>query len=240
MKLTIIETGQPPPPLRARFPSYPEMFAQMFSDVGAELAFETVSLVRGEKLPDPAGLEAVLYTGSPAGVYDPEPWMEALMMFIRAAAAAQRPQVGICFGHQVMAEALGGKVMKSEKGWGIGAHTYALCSLPYWKGEAGPGQMRIAVSHQDQVVRIPPAGQCIASSGFTPLAGLSYAGFPALSFQCHPEFTPGFAAALYDVRRERLGEEAVNGAIASLGKGGDRLFLAQWIAGFLSSGGQPG
>lgn len=238
MKLTIIETGLAPAGIRDRFPSYPEMFRRMFADVGAGLSFETVSVVRGDVLPDPAELEAVLYTGSPCGVYDNEPWIRELLDFVRRAALSLCPQVGICFGHQLMAEALGGKVMKSEKGWGVGAHTYEISGLPYWSGKQAPGQMRVAASHQDQVVIKPASAECIAWSGFTPFAGLSYTGIPALSFQCHPEFDPEFSAALYLERRgTSLAEAQADAAIASLGDGGERRFLAEWITSFLLKSG---
>lgn len=241
MKLTIIETGLAPAAIRDRFPSYPEMFARMFASVDAGIACETVSLVKGEALPDPASLEAVLYTGSPAGVYDDEPWIAPLMDFIRAGAEVKRPQAGICFGHQIMAEALGGKVIKSDKGWGVGAHTYHLTSLPGWQGGEAPAQMRVGVSHQDQVVIKPAVADVIAQSNFTEFAGLAYAGFPAISFQCHPEFEPDFLAALYTSRRgQSLSEDLADAAVASLKEESDRRFLAQWIASFLKEAAGPG
>ena len=234
MKLTIIETGRAPAAIRDRFPSYPEMFARMFASVDAGIECETVSVVKGEALPDPASLEAVLYTGSPAGVYDAEPWIDPVMGFIRGAARAQVAQAGICFGHQIMAEALGGKVTKSDKGWGVGAHTYQISSLPGWRGGPAPAQMRVGVSHQDQVLVKPGNAEVIAHSAFTEYAGLSYAGFPAISFQCHPEFEPDFLAALYTARRGvSLSEEMADAAVASLAEDSDRRFLAEWLASFL-------
>ncbi len=234
MKLTIIETGLVPQPIRADFPDYPEMFRRMVAHHDASVAFETVSVVKGEALPDPASLDAVLYTGSPAGVYDDEPWIAPLMNFIRGAAAAQTPQVGICFGHQAMGEALGGRVVKSEKGWGVGRHTYEIVQCPDWAAGAFPPALSVAVSHQDQVVVKPEAAAVIAQSGFTPYAGLDYRGFPAISFQCHPEFEPDYAAALYRARRGKsLPEAEADAAIASLTGECDRRLLAGWVVAFL-------
>lgn len=235
MKLTIIETGLAPVAIRDQFPDYPEMFRRMFDAVDAGITCETVSIVKGAPLPDARAAGAVLYTGSPAGVYEDHPWMGPLMDFIREAAAARTPQVGICFGHQAMAEALGGKVEKSEKGWGVGRHRYDILSAPGWAGQAPPA-MGIAVSHQDQVVIRPEDADIIARSDFTEYAGLSYRNFPAISFQCHPEFEPGFAAALYGARRgASLPEEVADAAVASLEGACDRRFLAAWIASFLKS-----
>lgn len=234
MKLTIIETGLVPAPIRDQFPDYPEMFRRMVAGVDAGISCETISVIKGEALPDPATLSSVLYTGSPAGVYDDEPWIAPLLEFIRGAATAKTPQVGICFGHQAMGEALGGKVVKSGKGWGIGRHTYEIVQCPDWAAPACPPDLSIAVSHQDQVVELPPSASVIARSDFTPFAGLSYQGFPAISFQCHPEFEPDYAAALYRARRGKsLGEAEADAAIASLGAGLDRQMLAGWIVNFL-------
>jgi GMP synthase-like glutamine amidotransferase len=116
-------------------------------------------------------VEAVMITGSPAGVYDDEAWIGPLADFIRAGAAAGVPQVGICFGHQILAEALGGKVIKSDKGWGVGRHTYDVVACPGFVSETCPPTVSAAVSHQDQVVALPPGAEVIAASDFTPLPG---------------------------------------------------------------------
>jgi GMP synthase-like glutamine amidotransferase len=237
MKLTILETGLVPEVIRGDFEDYPAMFRHMMSGVGT-YTFETVSVIRGEALPDPAGLDAVMITGSPAGVYDAEPWIDPLMDFIRSAAASDVPQVGICFGHQILAEALGGKVIKSEKGWGVGRHTYDVVVCPAFAEEVCPATISAAVSHQDQVVALPPGAHVIAASDFTPFAGLYYPDAPAFSFQCHPEFADAYSAALYSARRARLGEVLTDGALESLELEGDHARLARWIAGFLKAHGR--
>ena len=233
MKLTIIETGLVPEAIRADFDDYPTMFRQLISPADPDMEFGTVSVIRGEALPDPATLDAILITGSPAGVYDSDPWIAPLMDFIRRAADARVPQVGICFGHQIMAEALGGKVVKSEKGWGIGRHTYEMCACPDWMGGDCPARISIPVSHQDQVVALPPGASVIAASEFTPFAGIDYGALPAMSFQCHPEFDAAYSAALYEIRKGRpLSEPAVAAAIQSLDAPLDNQTLGRWIAGF--------
>ena len=234
MKLTIIETGLVPEAIRDEFEDYPAMFRAMMDAVGA-FDFETVSVVTGEALPGPEGLEGVMITGSPAGVYDPEPWIGPLMEFIRQAARADVPLVGICFGHQILAEALGGKVVKSEKGWAAGRHIYDVVACPDFIGEACPAVIGGAASHQDQVVTLPPGARIIAASDFTPYAGLYYPDAPALSFQCHPEFSDAYSAALYASRRARLGDEMTDRALESLEVEGDHVRLARWIAAFLEA-----
>src|SRR5689334_20173112 len=129
MKLTLIQPTDVPDALRARFGPYDAMFHRMFEPAG--FAFETVRLADGQPLPDPQTLDAVLITGSSAGVYDTHyAWMEPLRQFIRSAYAAKTPMLGICFGHQIMADALGGDVRKSDKGWGLGRHVYSVTTRP--------------------------------------------------------------------------------------------------------------
>lgn len=234
MKLTIIETGLVPEPIRGEFEDYPAMFRHMMSGVGA-YEFETVSVVKGDALPEADMLEVVMITGSPAGVYDDEAWIGPLMDFIRAGAGAGVPQVGICFGHQILAEALGGKVVKSDRGWGVGRHTYDVVTCPPFVDLECPPTISAAVSHQDQVVALPPGAQVIAASDFTPYAGLYYPEAPALSFQCHPEFQDAYSAALYSLRRPRLGEKLTDGALESLELEGDHTRLARWTAQFLDT-----
>src|SRR4051812_40492473 len=115
VKLAILETGHPPGDLADRFGDYPQMFARM---LGGEFEIESFDVAAGSLPSDPAAHGAHLITGSPAGVYDPLPWIAPLREFIRSAETSK--MVGICFGHQVMADALGGHVEKSDKGWGAG------------------------------------------------------------------------------------------------------------------------
>lgn len=232
MKVTIIETGRAPGRLSEDFPRYPRMFEALLSAADAGLRFETVSLVEGEALPDAAACEAVLITGSPAGVYDATPWMEPLRRFVRAAFAVETPMVGVCFGHQIIADAMGGDVRKSEKGWGVGRHTYQLLQHRPWMAGAG-ASVSLAVSHQDQVITPPEGAVTLARSAHTEHAMLAYAQAPVMSLQGHPEFEDDFVAALYAARRGRLSDAQVDGAIASLGRAHDNARVGQWMASFL-------
>ena len=236
MILTIIETGLPPETLRAANPDYPAMFARLIGPADPEITFETVSVVKGEALPDPTTLQAILITGSPAGVYDDTPWMQPLTAFIRAADRAGTPMVGICFGHQIMAQALGGHAEKSAKGWGIGRHSYAITHRADWMAGNTAPRFALAVSHQDQVTRMPEGARVIAASDFTPYAAIAYQGGKAISFQGHPEFDNAFSAALYDIRSgTRIPTDAVNAAKASLSQPDNNADVARWIVAFLRS-----
>ena len=224
MKLAILETGRPPGDLSDWFGDYPAMFERLLGD---EFEVETFDVQAGQL---PAGdHDAVLITGSPAGVYDGLPWIKPLSDFIRA--AADRKMVGVCFGHQIMAEALGGHVEKSDKGWGAGLHRYSVVrSEPWLDGER---EISIPASHQDQVVIQPPNTEIVAASDFTPYAALAWTDRPAISFQFHPEFEPAFAKALIEKRYDVVPDP--DAAIASLDAPNDSQRVGGWIRRFLKA-----
>jgi GMP synthase-like glutamine amidotransferase len=229
MKLAILETGFPPADLTPEFGDYPAMFEGL---LGPGFEVETFDVQAGKLPPHPAAHGAYLITGSPAGVYEPLPWIAPLMEFIRA--ARDTPMVGVCFGHQVMAQALGGDVIKSPKGWGAGLHRYHVVHPQRWTN--GEREVAIPASHQDQVVVQPPATQVVAKSDFTPYAALAWTDRPAISFQFHPEFSPAFAKALIEKRYDAVPNP--DAAIASLGAPNDNSRVAQWIRNFLNGDSQ--
>lgn len=216
MKITILLAGENPDALRAEFGRYSAKFENMFSKVNSDFTFEPVEMFKGAGFPEISGLEAVVITGSAFGAYDTPPWMAPLRAFIRTAYAKNVPMLGICFGHQIMADALGGKVVKSEKGWSIGRHTYRLNNCPECFLE-GPREMAIAASHQDQVVEPPKIAEVFLSSDFTPNAGLIYENGVTMSMQPHPEFEISYSAAICNLRRGNpLDDQHVDDAVKSL------------------------
>lgn len=225
MTIAVLETGVPPEPLGQEFGSYPDMFARL---LGPGFEIETFD-VQAQHFPEAGAHHAYLVTGSPAGVYDPYPWIAPLMEFIRGAGDSK--MIGVCFGHQVMAEALGGHVIKSPKGWGAGLQHYEIVHKEPWLN--GEGQVAIPASHQDQVVRQPPNTEVVARSDFTPFASLAWKDRQAISFQFHPEFSPAYAKALIEKRYDRVNEPDV--ALASLDAPNDNDRVGGWIRRFLEA-----
>lgn len=226
MKLAILETGRPAPDLAERFGTYPDMFRQL---LGEGIDYASYDVTAGALPPEPRAHDAYLISGSPAGVYEPLPWIEQASTFLRAA-RREAKLVGICFGHQLMAEAFGGHVEKSHKGWGVGLHTYPVVKREPWMDEASI--ISVPASHQDQVVLQPPHTEVIASSIFTPYAALAWRDQPAISFQFHPEFEPEYAKALIESRRDRIPDP--DSAIASLDRANDGYRVGEWIRNFLT------
>jgi GMP synthase-like glutamine amidotransferase len=134
-----------------------------------------------------------------------------------------------------MAQAFGGRVVKSPKGWGIGEHEYRLLQREPWMDE-GPPVIRLPASHQDQVVEKPPGAEVFAASDYTPFAGLVWRDQKAISIQPHPEFQPAYAISLIEARRGKVYPDAeADQAVASFAGSDDRLRIGGWIRAFLDN-----
>jgi GMP synthase-like glutamine amidotransferase len=229
VRIGILETGGPPPALAPRFGDYPAMFQRL---LGADYDYATFAVEAGVLPGRPEACDAYVVTGSPAGVYDDLPWIDPLKRFL-VEAKGRAALVGVCFGHQIMAEAFGGRAAKSDRGWGVGLHSYAIQHRRPWMDDAPA--IAVPVSHQDQVVERPPAAEVLGGSAFTPYGVLAYSDQPAISFQCHPEFEPAYAEALVKGRRgDRLAPELADAAVASLHQPDDRARVGEWIRRFLA------
>lgn len=226
-RIAILETGAPPSALQPRFGDYGDMFAALLGDGFVTQRFD----VAAGGLPDAAAFDGAILTGSAAGVYEDHAWLPPLFDWIRGAKGKTR-LVGVCFGHQAMAQALGGRVEQSDRGWGVGLHAYEVVSPEPWMQPAA-AHIALPCSHQDQVVEKPDDARVWLASAFTPFAGLAW-GADAISIQPHPEFTPDFAAALAEGRRGRIADDLIDDAATSLSAPNDRDLVGGWIRRFLT------
>jgi GMP synthase-like glutamine amidotransferase len=229
IRLGVLQAGHPPSRLEPRFGDYPTMFKQLLGKAAFDYAVFDVD--KGAYPSAVEACDAYLVTGAAAGVYDPLPWIARLKDFL-VQAQGRAALVGVCFGHQVMAEAFGGKVIQSPKGWGVGLQTYQVREHRPWMDDAAA--ISVPGSHQDQVVEPPSAARVVAASDFTPFGMLAYDDQPAISLQLHPEFEPPYAKALIEGRRGmRIPEEAAEAAIESLDQPNDNARVGGWIGNFL-------
>ena len=229
MKIGILAAGDTPRSLAETYGHYPEMFEGLFA--GRGYGWQVFDVPNGDYPARPEDCDAYLVTGAAAGVYDPDPWIAELLQFLRAARGRSK-LVGVCFGHQAMAQAFGGEVIKSPKGWGIGLHTYGVRAQRDWMNP--PPAFSLSASHQDQVVVVPPDAVVLAGSDFCPNGMLAY-GDDAISLQLHPEFAPDYSKALIEARRRagRLPDDLATDAIDSLDRPDDHARIAGWIERFL-------
>jgi GMP synthase-like glutamine amidotransferase len=233
MKLGILKTDAVRPEWVPEFGEYPDMFIRLLAEADPALEFVVFDVEQGDFPSDIDDVDAYLITGSKSSVYDDKEWIRQLMEFVCELHARRKKLVGICFGHQLVAEALGGKTEKSPKGWGVGLHTHSFSSMPEWHG-GEEADFNILVSHQDQVVQTPADASVLASSAFCENAVIQM-GDHILTFQGHPEFLSDYSREIMIFRREMIGEEAFEKGMASLDGDSDSERVARWIVSFLNS-----
>lgn len=220
MLIGILQTGQSPDVLREAAGDYPDMFQTLLKDHG--LSFRTYHVEAMEFPADVHACEGWLITGSRHGAYENHPFIPRLEAFIRDAIAAKVPLVGVCFGHQIIAQAMGGKVERFAGGWAVGPQVY----------DFGGEKITLNAWHRDQVTQLPPGAKVVACNDFCENAALVY-GTSAFTVQAHPEFRDAFVEGLMTTRGPGLvPDEVMAEAREKLGRPNDAATLADRIAAF--------
>lgn len=235
MKLGILQCDDVRASLHADFGHYAAMFETLFQQVDSELELHFYRVIDGQFPQYVDECDAYICSGSKWSVNDDDLWIRQLEDFTRTLYYAKKGLVGICFGHQMIAKALGGQVEKSPRGWGVGiAHADVLVDQSWMQ----PKQDNIAlvVCHQDQVCQLPDNGRVLMSNTFCPYS-MFQVGDHFLGLQGHPEFTSRYSSALMAQRRDIIPVETINAAMDSLGPSysyqADYKLITKWILRFL-------
>lgn len=223
MKIGILMTGHVADELQSEHGNYDTIFRRFLAGYG--FTFEVWFVVDGQFPDGPEAADGWLITGSKHGVYEDHPWIAPLEGLIREIVATDRPMVGICFGHQIIAQALGGRVEKFAGGWSVGRTTY--------QGVDGP--FTLNAWHQDQVI-VPPEGAItLASSEFCQHAMLAV-GKRVLTVQAHPEFSPDYTGDLARLRGPGVvPADQLETALAEISGPNDNVAFAAQIAQFFQT-----
>ena len=232
MHIGILRTDSVRPEWVAVHGQYPDMFAHLLTEQDDTLRFTTWDVEAGE-LPTACDVaDAFLITGSKSSVYDDKAWIRSLEDFVRTLHATRSKLIGICFGHQLVAQALGGTVAKSNRGWGVGINAYAVDDTLF--KQADGKDLCLLASHQDQVMQMPPGAKKIATNAHCEVGGMVL-GEHILTFQGHPEFTPDYARELLSFRRDMIGEERADEGLNSLVvREHEGARAARWILDFVN------
>ena len=210
-----------------------DAYIRFFQNAGGPLVFTGYEVAQGQL---PASLDecdAYVITGSSNGVYDLDAWIPDLIQFIRDSYQAGKKLVGICFGHQILAHALGGHAEKSVKGWGLGLKSFSISQPKPWMTDV-PEECMLHFAHQDQVVTLPPQAELLGGNAFCPNAFFVIAD-QVLGIQGHPEFSRSMMDDLLAPMRKELEPEVHETAVASLSQGTpDNELVGQWLVNFLT------
>jgi GMP synthase-like glutamine amidotransferase len=211
---------------------YDEMFISLLGPEMPGADWRAYAVYAGELPAAVNECDAYLISGSRYSVYDDLDWVRALADFINALAGRDIKTVGICFGHQMIAHALGGTVRQSPRGWGVGVMPVRVTAARPWMI---PYQetYRLLVSHQDQVEALPPGGESLGENEHCPIS-LYTIGPAFLGIQGHPELSREYVAAFMRSRADRIGHQRLRHAERTLATPTDELLIAGWIRAFLA------
>lgn len=234
MHIGILKTDAVRPEWVPDFGEYPDMFIRLLQ-ADPSVSFSVWDVEEGchPSETEIDSIDGFIITGSKSSVYDDKQWIRDLEALIQKLHAKRKKMVGICFGHQIIAKALGGEVSKSDKGWGVGIHTYDLDNVPF--AGADDGQLKLVVSHQDQVHELPPGARNVVSNAHCENAGFVI-GDHIFTLQGHPEFIDEYSEVIMALRYDMIGADRVAEGRASLQQHdheGDRV--ASWMLSFLAS-----
>lgn len=209
---------------------YPDMFRRMLA--GADVEITDFDLVAGKPPPSADVCDAWMTTGSRHGVNDDTEWIGALAGFVREVADSGRPYVGVCFGHQMLARALGGEVRRAPAGWGVGVKQVEVIDPPDWLPVKS---YRILNSHADQVSRLPDGAVVRGRNDHCPVSLITI-GERLMGIQGHPEFTPAYAGALLEARRGRtIPADVADAGVESLATPPDTQPVVDGIVRFIGA-----
>ncbi|GAB2779154.1 GMP synthase [Rhabdobacter roseus] len=233
MKIGLLECDHVREEFRHIAGDYRDMFPALFREVAPYWTFTFFDVCNDAFPASVHDCDAYICTGSKYSVYDDEPWIHRLQEFVRQLYNSQKPYVGVCFGHQLLAEALGGKVQKAETGWCVGVHGFELVQPEAWMQPALPAFNSLMMC-QDQVLALPPEGTLLARTPSCAV-GMFRVGTFMLGIQAHPEFTKEYDEALIRARVDRIGTLGVEAGLQSLALATDQLVFAEWIVRFVEA-----
>jgi GMP synthase-like glutamine amidotransferase len=209
---------------------YQHMFERLLSPHIPDLRVTRFDVQAGQTPSGARLCDAWITTGSRASAYDDAAWIRAAEEFIVKVADSDRPFVGICFGHQLLARTLGAEVKRAAGGWGVGVLPMSILQEEAWMTPAR-STVRLQYMHADQVTALPAGATLLGEAPHCPVA-MFQSGARLLGIEAHPEFPAAYARTLIADRRARIGERTAENALARVDEPADSDVVGAWIARF--------
>lgn len=229
--MAVLLTNDDTSAFAAHFPNDGQKVVQQLQPLRPDWSFEVVSVKDGVLPSGPDAFDAFVITGSPASVNDDSlPWVGPLLDFIRAVDVARQPLIGLCFGHQAVARALGGQVARNAAGWGLGTAPTQWHHTRHWMIPAQSSTTLMA-AHNEQVTRMPEGAECLGGSDFCPIGSMQI-GQHIWTTQYHPEMSLVFMRALLGYLADKLDAATMTRAHATLQQAADVPLFGQWMVQF--------
>ena len=211
----------------------PQMFADLISQTKIDADWKVYQVWEGEIPSSTDECEAWFISGSRKSIYEEEDWIKYFGEVVTNLHADKRKTVGICFGHQIIAQALGGEVQCSDRGWGIGVKEIEMTTQEPWM-QSSLKKVKMLFTHQDQVEKLPPGARLLGSAEHCPHAIFAM-GNHILAFQSHPEYSRAYLRALIQSREAIIDQPIFQAGLESLEKAPHRTEPAAWLQHFLTS-----
>lgn len=231
-RIAILLTNNDASEFAQHFPHDGDKVVQLLQTLRPEWQLNVVPVMEGVFPSGVNDFDGYIITGSPASVNDDSlPWVGQLLTFIRAVDAARLPLIGLCFGHQAVARALGGEVAYNPAGWGLGtAPTHWRAARPWM--QPAQSTTTLMAAHNEQVTRMPEGAECLGGSDFCPIGSMQI-GQHIWTTQFHPEMPLVFMQALLCFLADKLDADTLARAHASLAQPADVPLFGQWMAQFI-------
>ena len=233
MKIALLQCDHVVKALQPVHGDVPDLFNNLFERQAPEVSLDVFNVTMGQYPEKISNYDGLISSGSRYSVYENQPWIMQFKEFVRDLYDQGGKFVGICFGHQMIAEALGGRCEKSGRGWGVGIKQVDIYKKMPWM-EPELDSYKMIVSHADQVMEIPEEGEIIGGNSHCPCS-IYRVGENFLGIQAHPEFTRAFEKDILEVRKDRIGQAVIDEAVLTLTQKTDEAAVTRWIVNFFQN-----
>lgn len=234
MNIAILLTSNDTSGFARRFPNDGEKFITLLKPIRPDWTFKVYPVMDDVFPENPDHYDGFIITGSPASVHDGHAWIERLLALIRDLHAKRISLVGVCFGHQAIALALGGKVEQNPQGWVLGTETTRIDEPQPWMQPVA-NQITLYAAHKEQVTVLPEEAKTIGHATGCPNAAYIIADH-IMTTEYHPEMTRDFMEELVDEMGGAISSEIGKKARQHYELGEEGALFGLWMANFLETG----